>query len=1053
MRKLITALLAAVCLLFLAVSVSADDVLYYTRNDLRGNESEFFAPDERDGLQKLNITASGFSFSGDIDSHRRQMTHGILTASANLYESDDEENRVFHGSSSLNLSYSGRGYDLSDYSVLRIGVSAEASGENVPASYPFTLNAESSDGEVCSFTFDVPAGTWALVSVDLRSVSGELSSISVSLDYDKNTVPDSFSCSAPYLDEKEDDVFENAGRFSAEKLSASVGMIASASGRVRPSNGYAEISGKLLRGLSPAIGRTAYISVDLTGISSGAMSLGLAYVGTTDEQRHYTKKIALPDSEDENRIVVFPVEILDELESFTLYFSDVVCGSYFRINGITITDSTPLPAVGNYEIGTLSSLKRSGSKITFEGTMQRDAVRRYSRENISFYAIPSKSADDLSTAYLLGSVRMSTVFTYTADFSSLSVMEDTFLFFAAVRETGDEGNLMPLSRPRYPDASPLPGSDVSVIGFSDAASVGVFEANASHVSVDVDLAELLTEGGEGVSVSYTDFDSKGGTARQIHLSHTLLAELESEINFYISSGTRVYLRLTASDEIEGLNSGTSRIPDLSLQGARYMWASIVRFLASRYSGISGFVLGRGVNDEINISPSASMEELVAYVSSLAELVRITYNASSAYIEEMPVIVPFVPDGGTDASIIALLLSDRLRGIGNMPWAMQWHITSAYDEAQEQFASLAELRNRLGELDITLPAAYTFFLTSPNEIMLSRYGEYAEACRALGESIPDYSTYAADIFSSFYEKSESYRAEAAFVSLEGHSLKHNHDFYSAVKNIGISGESAADRSVYETEAAPGESKSAYNYALFDFSDKQYPMGWIAGGGVESCLTETSEIFSRDAYERTLRTEFSDNLGFVDNTGQTTSGSAGIILRNLSRVYDFSEIGTAEFTLALTETGSSANTPSRGRPDDDSITLVFVIGSDDYRAEYYAVGAKTGEILTYSCDLLAFEHRNAVDYIGIMAYSGAPIVMELSQVRVGSDTIEEEALGEMFRQKEEADEAQDLVTAGLVIAFTAVCSVIVVVILTHHDREEDEKREAALAEASRYRRNRR
>ena len=1040
MRRLLTVLFTAVCLLFLATAVSADtdSVLYYLRSDLLGNESEFFAPGSKE-IEKLNISASGYSFSGDIDSHKRQMTHGILAASANLYEPGGKEDRVFHGSSSLNLFYSGRGYDLSEYSVLRIGISAEAYGEDKPASYPFTLIAESSDGEVCSFSFDIPTGSWTLVSVDLRSVSGELSSISVSLDYDKTAVPDSFACSAPYLDKREDDVFANAERFSAEKLSASVGMIVPSSGRVRPADGYAEISGKLLAGLAPEIGRTAYIS-----IVSGGMSIGLSYRDTTDEQRHYTKKIALPNSEDESRTVVFPAEILDRLESFTLYFSDVVCGSSFRINSITVTEGASLPAVGNYEIGTLSSLKRSGNSITFSGTMQRDAVRRFSGENISFYAIPSKSADDLSTAYLLGSVRMSTVFTYTADFSSLSGMADTFLFFAAVRETGNEGNLMPLSRPRYPDAAPLPGSNVSVIGFSDAASVGVFEANASHVSVDVNLSQLFTEAGDGTAVSYTDFDSKGGTARQIHFSYSLLAELDSEINFYISSGTRVYLRLTASDMIPELNRGNSRIPDLSVPGARYMWAAAVRFLASRYSEISGFILGRGVNDEVNISSSASMEELVSYTASLAELVRITYNASSPYIDEMPVIVPFIPKSGTDASVIALLLSDRLSDIGNMPWAMQWHITSAYENSDPQFTELAELRTRLEELDITLPAAYTFFLTSPHEAMLSRYGEYAEACRALGEDIPEYSSYAADIFSRFYEKSESFRAEAAFVSLEGHSIKHSHEFYSAVKNIGFAGKSAQERSVYGAEAYLKTSPSAYHYALFDFSDKQYPLGWIAGGGVESCLTEIGELFSDNTYTRVLRSEFSDNLGFVDNTGQTISGSAGIILRNLSRVYDFGEIDTAEFTLALKETSETSA--------ECSITLVFVIGSDDYRAEYYAAEVKAGEILTYSCDLTKFEHRNAVDYIGIMTYSDAPVVMELAGVRVGSDTLAEEQLGEMFRQAEAAEE-QDLVSAGLVIAFTAVCSVIAIVILTHHDREEDERREAALAEASRYRRNRR
>lgn len=1050
MRRILITVLFIAAIFGLSLSVRADnEVLVYEKSGYEGTESEIFAPSSSENIKILGFSVSDVSGFGDAEKPYRRISHRIMTT--NLPIAKNDEGHAPSGSASIAIDYEKYAHPLNDYTSLCFGVWFRYADESVIADHVISAILTTAEGDSYTWDFTAPSDSASLVTVDMRGLEGTISDLTLSLRYDDETAPDAMVLSAPYVCREDDPIFASADRFSASRLTASVGMIAASIGRVRPDDGSAVISGEMLTTVFPKKGTRAYLAVTLSGIESGVMSTGISFVGTTSEQRYYTKKITLPDSSQSAQTVLFPIDMLDTVESYHLYFSDIASDSRFMIESVRLLEGADVPFDGNYGIGSVTALTRGTNFVYFEGSMERDVIRNLRGESIGFYAIPASTADDLTTAYLLGSVNVSTDFSFSADFSSMSGMLDTFMFFAAIRGKNDDGSalLMPLSKPRYPDASALPESKVSIVGLSDAASVGVFEANVSNVTITVDLCELITASDNGVALSYIDYDTDRSAVRRINLSRELLSSLDSEIQFYISSGTKVFLRLTASSPIKGLTySGNADcyLPDLSTDGARYYWAAVIHYLSERYSGISGYIIGKSVNCAADVSYSAFMTageldlgKLTSYAASLAELTRITYTAASIYISDAPVILPLVPSqtnqSGIPAVSLALLLSERFSQTGTIPWVLQWCMTSFGSENDVDFEEITALRHCLEELEVQLPAAYMFSLSPDSNALAESYNAYVSLAAEQKLTYPDYGVYSADIFREFYEKCTSNRARAAFVSLEKHQLRQDHSLYSAIKNISLSG-----RFVYETEAASGESSSEYRYTLFDFSDKHYPLGWIAGGGVSSCLTETSPLFkdSEGRESRVLRTEFSTDTEFED-----ASGSAGITLRNLSKRYNFSEIDTVEFTLALTPISESV---SGGKT-----TVVMMIGNDDYRSEYYASDVSAGEIHTLTCDLTEYPYRNTVDYIGIMVYSDSPVYLDLSKVRVGSDTMTEEELSETFSSSEE-EPIPDLKKAGLVIALAAMLGIGALVALTHHDREEDEKREAALLEASKHRRTR-
>ncbi|MGN1408904.1 MAG: hypothetical protein ACI4XJ_01885, partial [Eubacteriales bacterium] len=163
---------------------------------------------------------------------------------------------------------------------------------------------------------------------------------------------------------------------------------------------------------------------------------------------------------------------------------------------------------------------------------------------------------------------------------------------------------------------------------------------------------------------------------------------------------------------------------------------------------------------------------------------------------------------------------------------------------------------------------------------------------------------------------------------------------------------------------------------------------------------------------------------------SSGTAGIALYNFPNSVDMTKVDSAVFTIAIDGASEIAKAAEY-----TGNTVVFVIGTDDTRAEYYAEGLECGKIYSFECPLGEYENREKVDYIGIMVYSDVELRLELSSVSLFSDELGAEGIGELFEERETAPETNYKAIA--LFSFTvAAFSIMVFVFLAKLEREEEE-----------------
>lgn len=1044
MQHRLTALWLTIFFLFLcSTAVSADDIsaLSFADNGYDGSEQYLFSPtveyssyDDLPDTLTLGIPGNSWSCVGDVDEQRQVVSGGIPSIhvklkSENSFLPDDaspedyenSELTEFRGFTELTLNYKAWSIDLTSYSTLCFGLSAPGYGNH----YPLQISLKTTEASLQSKLYlnNSADGSWSLIYLDIRDIQGEFLELTVRLDYPHIALPPYIQCSMPYLTTTSPAGFDYAQRFLTDKMSAETGRVVLSNGRVRPEDGSAHLHARLITDDFPDCGTSAYYEIKLSGISQGNLTLGTLYVGTTEEQRRFSKRISLSSSDG---VYIIPVDVYDDIYSFSLEFDNVECDAlYFTIEYIKLYCGVQTPLSGNPNIGAVTSIYRSGDNITFTGSMERDSVTQFSGTNIHFYAIPGCSPDAHETAIEIGSIKVSTMFENTVDLSAYPSIGDTFMFYAAVQT--DDGHILPLSRPRYADAAGLRETSVSNIGLYNAATVGAFESNVSHVMIDLPLDKLCSQSRNSVAnITYIDYSETSAPEQfsyeQLYFEPEFLVGLDRDIEFYISAGIEVYLQLSSMSDI---------LSDASL----HRYAAVIRFLSSRYSGIAGIVIGNGVNSAEFIGGS-SFSDPAVYAASLAEICRVTYNAASVYIPDLLVVVPFVPDDGENRiseRSLTVMLSDRLSDVGQIPWAFMY----TFYQADDDLSTVTSLSRNLSELDIEGADAVMFFYQPTNNDLLAAYRKYADSLRSSGQNtVPEYKLYVASAFGEICDLCADYRARAVFLSLDGLSVRNDHDFYSGLKSVGQS-----DRFVYDSNAVmPSESENIFGkYTIWNFSSQYYPLDWIAGGGVSSCVTESSELFS-DAtgkYTRVLRSAFK---------AEDSSGAAGIILRNFQYEYDFSEIERMDFTFSLEQIEGSEEYLSLSSDENEGVTVVFVIGTDDYRAEFYADSLQCGEIQRLSCDLSEYKYRSTVDFVGIMVYANHEVSFDLSSVAVSSSTLSDDELRRMFSQaasqsNNDSLAEHDLVSLGAFLIIIALVTVSAVTLLTRRDREEDELREAA------------
>ncbi len=1024
-----------------------------------GEEKDVFAP-TGDEIKNFVFTSQNWTVTGSADSSKRLVKNGISGVYIERYSTIPVENpediplenpEIPHESVELTMDLSG-GVMADEYRTISFGVELEGVLEAA-------VTTEIFSGSNSSLAETVIKEGWNLVTIDAGDILGAFSHIRISVDSESGGC--AVRITSPFAEVQANPDFETIARYSTNSITDEVGRVILDSGRITPSGGRAAFTAEFTTFDDYPSEENAYLEFKVSGLYSASFTLGINCKNAPDTL--YSKRISVSSSADSSSgTYIIPIDPADDIESYVMQFDNVKCDASFTVEYVRFHRECVNPIEAESGVGTLTKLTKDGTAVTFSGSMERAAVAEYSSGKngdglIHFYAIPCGSMDDIGCAFEIGSIKLTTVFNYSADISVYPNVVDGHMFFAGVADR--DGNIIPFSRPRFPDYASATSTNteqtssaVSSVGLYKPASVGAFESNASRVIIDVPLDKYIKKGG-GVLVNYTSYPDNYtdgadlAVAGSYEIDRELLGGLDSEISFYITAGVRVYLRLSSGSFISGLTEEdpSGEFYQLSSSSDSGMFASVVRFFAERYPSLTGFELGCGVN----LVPASAVEDggITAYSGDLACTVRILYNAAREFIADPYIIIPFVSgesdsepyeenaseEGGSSENdineksgyvcvppeVLTPLVSETLQKIGTVPWIYMYTIDEC-ENAADRTNSLADL---LTELDCAGMSGIMYFF-EPDSAYISK--KFAEN-KTPGEQ---YSAYAARMFGELLETTKSSSTRGVFFSLEMTDLSNDHEFYAALKEIG--GQGGTSRYIYDSTASVSPEKSyASAYTAYDFTKKYYPDGWIAGGGVGSCLTDYSKI--EGVIGRVLRAEFSSG-----SDGYKTTGAAGITLCRLGSTVNLTGVDAAVFEASLTlpegTSGETLTSPIMS-------TVVFVIGSGDNRAEYYAEEVAAGQYYTFTCDLSGYEKSSEVNYMGIMVYSDEQVGLELKSVELCSDSLSSDEIKSRLNPVNES-ENQDGIKSNLrfvtMAAFTVfVGTIVTFVILARYEREEEEK----------------
>ena len=162
------------------------------------------------------------------------------------------------------------------------------------------------------------------------------------------------------------------------------------------------------------------------------------------------------------------------------------------------------------------------------------------------------------------------------------------------------------------------------------------------------------------------------------------------------------------------------------------------------------------------------------------------------------------------------------------------------------------------------------------------------------------------------------------------------------------------------------------------------------------------------------------------------AGGILLRNFDGVRNLSTVDALQFTFTLTVPAGSTAAP----------TVVFLIGSEDWRGEYHAEGVVSGSVMTAVCDLREYVNADRTEYIGVMLYGETDLVFDLASVYACSLEGTEADLQNAFDPAEAVVKETPYATEIFyILILLAVLSVSVGILLFRRDREEEDEEDGS------------
>ena len=890
---------------------------------------------------------------------------------------------------------------------------------------------------------------WYIVYSDLPQLvlRRDVDSVRIRLDYSSDTVPGQVQLTSVCAS-GQDSVFVTY--FSAETVEAALGEVQADPNRLHliPDAGGAvnlTAAVNLPKYVPGAAGW--YMAVKVVGTAEGGeLSAGVSYAGDgfaeTEEVWMDTASVEVLEG---SHTYLFPLPLpetglrggtgitagytgqsVPEPEAYRLSFQNVVSASAtpFRVTEVELIPVSA-PLWQNSGLGSMTDGMVREGEIIWEGKLNRQAVIDYIDADIALMALPLWDRYNTDAAAELARTPVSNSFSFTMAVNDAETYAAGWLFYAAIRmedmtqdpEAEPVVTYLPVTSPvMLAGTDPAP-CNLSLFGFHDASAVGVYESNVSHVTVDVMLDQLILESGTGTACSF------GG--KNYILSQTYLAALDSEVLFYSDAGLEVSLRFLSAEPFAWTDMAAENyLPLAETEEDLCRFAAALSYLCRRYSSVASITLGKGINCEKYTGLSLENPEQV--MEQTAALAALAYQTARLSIPDIYVVIPFsdghaydseklLPDHGQvlDPEWAVILLAAAMERLGDVPWVASWRF--------EDDGDLTEA--------VSLPERWRHVLQRMN---LPVFGDFLyrwepEACLA-SEPVPYDIT---DRYEALCRTLAAANPRAVILSFARIADYVSQSMYAAVTALpDPTGDQIAGRKVENFTAAlleGGRSTEAYTTAvpMWDFTLSYDTEGFVTGGGIEELFTVCSkrlDPYTGQSYSRVLRSELPVSL-YEDSTAGL---AGGILLRNFEGMADLSGVDCLQFTFTLTGHGDNAEAP----------TVAFLIGAEDWRAEYHVTGVIDGEVMTAVCDLREYENAARTGYIGVMLYGGTELTFDLSSVYACSSRAGEEEILALLDPSETTDSGSPYATEVFyILVLLAVSSICISIMLFRRDREEE------------------
>ena len=931
---------------------------------------------------------------------------------------------------------------LQDASAVAYGIYIASGGNDTPIAVTTTVTCGSN---VRTGTVYVDGGHWYIVYSALPSaaIRKDVDSIAIRLEYG-DAEPAQVRLTSLCASDADCGFMKN---FSALSVEASLGEVAAESGRIRmfpDAGGAVNMTAELL--LPQYTGKTYgwYLAATVTGtVDGGSFSVGSSYgdpdtwlqsPSLTVQEGTHTYYFPLPVPE---------AAVSAHKEGLTAgsYHSDFQIPDMYRLSfqGVKSTSAAPFTVTKvefipvetlrknwtDSELGSLTEATVRDGQVIWSGKLTRQATIDYSEADVVLLAVPIWDRYNLDAAIELARTQVSKNFTFTLEAEDVKAYASAWLLYSAVRveipvqdpEAQPRVQYLPITEPMMLSGSDPGACSLSLFGIHGADTVGVFESNVSHVTVDVMLEQLILQEETDVVCSF------GG--KSWHLSQKYLEQLDSEVLFYIDAGLEVSLRILSGEAFDWSDCPAENyLPLVRTEEDLSRYAAALSYLCSRYTGVASITLGKGTGSEMYTG--LSMASPAAVMKDIADLAALTYETARIYIPDIYVVIPFadahvyrenknIPAGITLAPELSLvLLADAMNRLGEIPWVVSWRFED--DTAPAGAASLDA---------VELPGHWRNLL---QHLGLSVFGDFLyrwepEDCLAAEKTPYRF----ADRYEELCKKLAAADPRAVVLSLARIADRVNPAMYADMTYLqDTTGNQVHTRQVKNRigaleEGLPELTEGVW-YPLWDFADSYSAEGFVGSGGIESITTAYSKPMRQltGEYTRVLRCS-------LPVTGE--AGADGILLRNFSKITDLSQADSISFTFMLNGIGKST---------DNSPTAVFFIGAEDWRMEYHVTGITTGTFCTVTCDIGDWEYASRCGYVGVMLSGDTEIAFDLASVYVHSSTLTENELAALFAQPEETgrDTRYDTEIFYILLLLT-ITTACVGILLIRRDREEEEE----------------